>query len=1029
MLVKKYLGKTLREMGFVTKQQLNDALEKQKQIVREKTLEERLQRTRLVTEARLPDDSEMIPMLGQILRDMGLVSGEQLQQALDEQEKSFEDFMALENEKLAVAIEIGSLVNSTLNVAEVLHLIMKHANRVVSSVASTLMLLDEETGELVFSVPTGPKENELIDIRIPPGEGIAGWVAKHEKSLLIPDVKADSRFYGKIDEISGFETKSILCIPLIAKTKMIGVLEVINKLDGTCFTEKDELLMNLFGYQAAVAIENARLCEELKTQLENGKRAEEALKKSERRYRQLFEYAPSGIYELDYRKRKFTSINDVMVAYSGYSKEELMQMDPWELFTDHSMKIFLERQQSIREEKKVSASQEYEIKRKDGTTFWALLNINYDIENNIPVKAKIVAHDITERKLAEQALQASEIKYSTVVENSKEGIVMVRNGLLEFVNTASVELVGFSPEEIVGTDFVNFIAPDFRDLVVQRYADRMAGKDVPSIYEIELLRKDGKTIPVELNAMRIDFENQPTDLVFIRDISERNQTQKALRTSEDKYRTILESIEDGYYEVDIAGNFTFFNDAMCKILKYSRNELMGMNNREYMDKENAKKIYETFNRVYRTGISTKAIDWQLIRKDGTECFVETKVSLIKDEDGHRVGFRGIARDVTERKKLESQLHQAERMESLGTLAGGIAHDFNNLLMGIQGRASLMKMDTRSDDPYFEQLKGIEDYVKSAAELTKQLLGFARGGRYEVKTTNLNKLIKKQNQMFGRTRKEIKIRGEYEQNLWSAEVDQGQIEQVLLNLYVNAWQAMPGGGELQIRTENVSIDKNFAESHQATPGNYVKISVTDNGVGMDEATRRRIFEPFFTTKDMGRGTGLGLASSYGIIKNHAGFVLVHSQKGIGATFEIYLPASGKKAVEDRTVRRKILKGYETILLVDDEDMVIEVGQQILTTLGYNVIAARGGKGAINTFKKQSGKIDLVILDMIMPDMGGGDTYDKMKAINPEIKVLLSSGYSIDGQATEILERGCDGFIQKPFNIERLSKKIREILEKK
>ncbi|MBW2193143.1 MAG: response regulator [Deltaproteobacteria bacterium] len=340
----------------------------------------------------------------------------------------------------------------------------------------------------------------------------------------------------------------------------------------------------------------------------------------------------------------------------------------------------------------------------------------------------------------------------------------------------------------------------------------------------------------------------------------------------------------------------------------------------------------------------------------------------------------------------------------------------------------MKMDTESGHPHFEQFKGIEDYVKSAAELTQQLLGFARGGKYEVKTTDLNKIIIKQNKMFGRTRKEINIRGDYEKNLWSAEVDPGQMEQVLLNLYVNAWQAMPGGGDLHITTENVSIDKNFGEPYQAAPGNYVKISVTDNGVGMDDATRRRIFEPFFTTKDMGRGTGLGLASSYGIIKNHAGFILVRSEKGLGTTFEIYLPASEKKAVEDRTVRKEILTVSETILLVDDEDMVIEVGKKILTTLGYNVLIARGGEDAINVFKKQPDRIDLVVLDMIMPDVGGGDTYDKMKAINPDARVLLSSGYSVDGQATEILERGCDGFIQKPFNIERLSKKIRGVLDK-
>jgi signal transduction histidine kinase len=225
------------------------------------------------------------------------------------------------------------------------------------------------------------------------------------------------------------------------------------------------------------------------------------------------------------------------------------------------------------------------------------------------------------------------------------------------------------------------------------------------------------------------------------------------------------------------------------------------------------------------------------------------------------------------------------MESLGTLAGGIAHDFNNLLMGIQGRTSLMVMDKDYSHPDFEHLKGIEDYVKSAADLTRQLLGFARGGKYEVKPTDINEMIKKSSSMFGRTKKEIKIHEKYQKDVWTVEVDQGQIEQVLMNLYVNAWQAMPGGGELYIETENVTLNEDYVKPYQVEQGNYVKISITDTGVGMDEATRQRIFEPFFTTKEMGRGTGLGLASVYGIIKNHGGFINVYSEKGEGTTFNI------------------------------------------------------------------------------------------------------------------------------------------------
>jgi nitrogen-specific signal transduction histidine kinase len=408
-------------------------------------------------------------------------------------------------------------------------------------------------------------------------------------------------------------------------------------------------------------------------------------------------------------------------------------------------------------------------------------------------------------------------------------------------------------------------------------------------------------------------------------------------------------------------------------------------------------------------------------------------ALFPDESGEPIGFRGIARDVSERKlyeeersRLQQQLQQAQKMESIGTLAGGVAHDFNNLLMGIQGRTSLMLLDPGSF-PYLEHLKGIESYVQSATGLTKQLLGFARSGKYEPKPTDLNQLIKRENRMFGRTRKEIHIQEELEENLWTTEIDRGQIQQVLLNIYVNAWHAMPGGGDLYIRTGNIIIDETYNQPYHVETGKYIKISITDTGTGMDEKTRQRIFEPFFTTREMGRGTGLGLASAYGIIKNHKGFINVYSEKGQGSTFNIYLPASEKDAAKDKKTDEKVIIGTESILLVDDEDMIIEVGGAIIKNLGYQVWDAKNGKDAIEIYEKNHDKIDLVILDMVMPGMGGGEIYDRLKETNPDVKVLLSSGYSINGQATEILERGCNGFIQKPFNLLELSKKLREIFD--
>jgi CheY-like chemotaxis protein len=282
-------------------------------------------------------------------------------------------------------------------------------------------------------------------------------------------------------------------------------------------------------------------------------------------------------------------------------------------------------------------------------------------------------------------------------------------------------------------------------------------------------------------------------------------------------------------------------------------------------------------------------------------------------------------------------------------------------------------------------------------------------------------------MFGRAKKEITIHKKCQSNIWTVEVDQFQIEQVLLNLYVNAWQAMSGTGELYIQTENIMLNDKYVKPYRIASGKYVKISVTDTGTGIDETIQHRIFDPFFTTKEISRGTGLGLASAYGIIKNHGGIINSISKKGEGATFNIFLPASEKKIFKEKMPQKDILKGSETVLFVDDEDIIIDVGRDLLKKLGYDVLTAKGGIEAVEIYKTNPKKIDIVILDMIMPEMGGGDTYEKLRDVDPGVKVLLSSGYSIDGQASKILSRGCDGFIQKPFDIKSLSLEIRKILD--
>jgi len=523
---------------------------------------------------------------------------------------------------------------------------------------------------------------------------------------------------------------------------------------------------------------------------------------------------------------------------------------------------------------------------------------------------------------------------------------------------------------------------------------------------------------------------------------ERDLIHTQLTISEDRYQFLIQNSPDIIYMLDEQGCFKFINKAVEHLLGFKPREIIGKPYAEIVYEEDAEKAEWFYNERRTGGRANAGIELRLKTRNSADAFrdyeikhirVELKASgshdrPINEKDKKVFGTHGIARDISDRKRLEAQLLKDQGMKAIGTLAGGIAHDFNNLLMGIQGHTSLILSDIDSSFPHIDHLMGIEKYVKSAADLTQQLLGFARGGKYEVKPTDINEFIKNSLEMFSRTKKELIIQTKYQENIWSVEVDRVQMKQVLLNLYVNAWQSMPGGGYLRLETKNVTPDQKFLEPYVLESGRFVKISVADTGIGMDKSTQERIFDPFFTTKEMSRGTGLGLASVYGIISNHGGIITVESVKGKGATFDIYLPASEKKIEEEKVKSEPLSKGSGTVLLIDDEEMILDVGKDMLELLGYQVYISQKGVEAISIFEKHKGNIDLILLDMVMPGMDGGEVYDRLKGIDPEIKVLLSSGYSIDGKATEIVNRGCQGFIQKPFNIEKLSQKVKNILEK-
>lgn len=542
-------------------------------------------------------------------------------------------------------------------------------------------------------------------------------------------------------------------------------------------------------------------------------------------------------------------------------------------------------------------------------------------------------------------------------------------------------------------------------------------------------RKDGSTVDVEFFGVPVVIDGSIVGAYGIyQDVSERKRVEVALRESEERFRILVEESPFGVSIIGKDGHYTYLNPTFRAIFGYDLKDIpTGKQwfSKAYPDQEYRKKVISTWvddlNGTEPGNSRPKT--FTVTCKDGSEKNIHFRPVTMKTGDQFV-----IYEDVTELKQLEEQLHLAQRMKALGTLAGGIAHNFNNLLTGIMGSASLMLLNTDPTHPHYERLKSIEKLVDSGSKLTRQLLGFARKGQYEVKTLNINQVVRETSDTFDATRKDIRVHRNLAEKLLGVHADQGQIEQILWNLYVNAADAMVGGGDLFIEAHTLTHAEMKSKPYKVKPGTYVLIKVRDTGSGMDKKTMERIFEPFFTTKGLARGTGLGLASVYGMVKAHGGYIDVDSWKGKGTTFSIYLPASQQEVPERQTTSGRLERGQETLLLVDDEAMVLKVSQELLEMLGYTVIPARGGREALELYRAQRDEIDMVIIDLIMPDMGGGETYDQLRELNPHVKVLLSSGYSINGQASEILKRGCDGFIQKPFEARELSQMIRDILNR-
>ncbi len=638
-----------------------------------------------------------------------------------------------------------------------------------------------------------------------------------------------------------------------------------------------------------------------------------------------------------------------------------------------------------------------------------------------------------EQARAEEARRQGEERFRALIEHGADAVALVApDGTLLFASHSIERLLGFTPAELVGHPGFERVHPDDLPRVHAALRDIIANPGTPAGLELRWRHKDGSWRYID--GVAVDRLAEPAVgaiVVNFRDVSERRTAEAALRDSEERYRTLVEGVRDIIFALSPEGTISSLNPAFETITGWRREAWVGQPFERLVHAEDLPLALELLGRVVR-GELRPASQFR-VRTAKSDYRVGEFSATPQLHEGRLVGILGIGRDVTERVQLEQQLRQAQKMEAVGRLAGGIAHDFNNILTAITGYADLLLEDLGATDPRRQDADEIHKAADRAAGLTRQLLAFSRQQVLQPTVLEVNKLVSDLEKMLRRLLGEdVALTTQLAPTTGRVKADPGQLEQVIMNLAVNARDAMPNGGKLTLETGNVDLDESYATDHYpARAGPFVMLAVSDTGTGMSEATQAHMFEPFFTTKEKGKGTGLGLATVYGIVKQSGGFIWVYSEVGHGTTFKLYLPRVqelAERASQPAQTPARAARGTETVLVVEDEAPVRSVARQVLERHGYTVLEAPSAEAALDIATRYSGAIHLLLTDVVMPGLNGRELATRLADLRPDARVIFMSGYTDDAVTRHgVLEPG-SAYVQKPFTPDAIARKVREVLDR-